>query len=102
MHISLGPKENRFRPAVDPLFRTAAAAYGKRVVAIVLSGALSDGTAGLFEVKKQGGVTIAQDPKEAKFSSMPQSAINHVGVDHILPIADMTSVLVNLAYEPVR
>ena len=102
MRVVLGPKENRFRPAIDPLFRTAAVAYGKRVVGIVLSGALNDGTAGLFEIKEQGGVAIVQEPLEAIFPSMPQSAIQHVAVDHILPVADIARVLVDLAYEPVQ
>lgn len=102
MRVILGPKENRFRPAIDPLFRTAAVAYGKRVVGIVLSGALNDGTAGLFEIKEQGGVAIVQEPLEAIFPSMPQSAIQHVAVDHILPVADIARVLVDLAYEPVQ
>lgn len=102
MRVILGPKENRFRPAIDPLFRTAAVAYGKRVVGIVLSGALNDGTAGLFEIKEQGGVAIVQEPLEALFPSMPQSAIQHVAVDHILPVADIARVLVDLAYEPVQ
>ena len=102
MRVVLGPKENRFRPAIDPLFRTAALAYGKRVVGVVLSGALDDGTAGLVEIKEQGGVAIAQDPQEAFFPSMPESAIRHVGVDHILPIADIARVLVNLAAQPVQ
>lgn len=102
MRVVLGPKENRFRPAIDPLFRTAAVAYGKRVVGIVLSGALNDGTAGLFEIKEQGGVAIVQEPLEALFPSMPQSAIQHIAVDHILPVADIARVLVDLAYEPVQ
>lgn len=93
MSVVLEPKENWTRPAIDPLFRTAALAYGKRVIGVVLSGALDDGTAGLIQVKKQGGVAIVQDPKEARMPSMPQNAINRVAVDHILPVANMACVL---------
>ena len=102
MRVVLGPKENRFRPAIDPLFRTAASAYGKRVVGVVLSGALDDGTAGLIEIKEQGGVAIVQDPKEALFPYMPESAIKHTEVDHILPVTDIARVLVDLSGEPVQ
>lgn len=102
MRVVLGPKENRFRPAIDPLFRTAALAYGKRVVGVVLSGLLDDGTAGLIEIKEQGGVALVQDPQEAMFPSMPQSAIQHAAVDHILPVADIARVLVHLADQPVQ
>ncbi len=101
MRVLFGPKENRFRPAIDPLFRTAALAYGERVVGVVLSGALNDGTAGLIEIKEQGGIAIAQDPKEAMFSSMPESAIKYAEVDYILPVAGIASTLVNLANESV-
>lgn len=95
-------KENGFRPAIDPLFRTAAVAYGKRVIGAVLSGGLFDGTAGLIEIKERGGVAIVQDPDEALVPSMPQSAINHVAVDYILPIAEMATVLTDLVYQPLK
>ena len=100
-HISLahGPKENRHRPAIDPLFRTAARAYGRRVVGVVLSGNLDDGTAGLMAIKQQGGIAIAQDPEEALYDSMPRSAIENVAVDWILPVSEIVPVLVRLAGE---
>lgn len=102
IRIARGPKENSHRPAVDPLFRTAARVYGRRVVGIVLSGTLDDGTAGLAAVKDQGGVAIVQDPDEALYSGMPLSAIENVDVDHILRISDMAPVLVELAGKPVQ
>ncbi len=96
MRVVMGPKEHGFRPAVDPLFRTAAQHYGKQVIGIILSGGLWDGTAGLAEVKAHGGVTIVQDPQQALVPSMPQSAINYGVADHILPIAGIAQLLVTL------
>jgi two-component system chemotaxis response regulator CheB len=96
-----GPHENGFRPAIDPLFRTAARVHGARTVAVVLTGLLDDGTAGLMDVKKQGGIAIVQDPDEALFASMPRSAIESVAVDYILPVAKIAAVLNRLAREPV-
>jgi two-component system chemotaxis response regulator CheB len=75
-------------------------AYGKRVVGVVLSGALYDGVSGLMEIKQRGGVAIVQDPEEALVASLPQNAINQVAVDRILPSADMARLLVDLVYQP--
>lgn len=88
IRITKGPKENGFRPAVDPLFRSAAYIYGPRVVGIILSGALDDGTAGLWTVKHFGGTTIVQDPYEAEVRSMPDSALREVKVDHCVPVSE--------------
>lgn len=95
--LSRGPKENRFRPAVDPLFRSAAQTYGPRVVGIVLSGGLDDGSAGLQTISKLGGTTIVQDPDEAAAPSMPRSAIDNVRVDHVLRADEIAPLLVSLA-----
>ena len=92
-----GPRENHTRPAIDPLFRSAARAYGSRVVAVVLSGMLNDGTAGLLEVKRYGGIAIAQSPDDALFGDMPRSAIQNVSVDYVQPIAQIASTLVELS-----
>jgi len=101
IRISHGPKENRFRPAVDPLFRSAAFYHGSRVVGIVLSGALDDGTAGLYTIKQHGGTAIVQDPKDAEVSSMPENARRRVAVDFTVPAAGIAGILVKLAKQPV-
>ncbi len=90
------PKEGPYRPCIDTLFRSAAAEYGKRVVGVVLSGMLSDGTAGLVNITEGGGVTVVQDPDEAKESSMPESAIIGDHVQFRLPVRDIAHLLVKL------
>jgi two-component system chemotaxis response regulator CheB len=97
LRLVQGPTENGFRPAADPLFRTAARAYGARVVGVVLSGALDDGAAGLRAIKQHGGVAVAQDPNEAAVAWMPRSAIRLDHVDHVLPTAEIAALLVQLA-----
>ncbi|MGD9765798.1 MAG: chemotaxis protein CheB [Candidatus Binatia bacterium] len=101
LSVTSGPRENGFRPAVDPLFRTAALQHGPRVVGIVLSGGLDDGTRGLDVVKRAGGVAIAQDPDEAAVPHMPLSAIRFVHVDFVLSAVQMPSVIVRLAHERI-
>lgn len=101
VRVTRGPKENRFRPAVDPLFRSAAYAYGNRVIGVVLSGGLDDGTAGLWRIKHNGGIAVVQDPREAEVSSMPESALREVQVDHSVPVADMADLLVKLSTEKI-
>jgi two-component system chemotaxis response regulator CheB len=99
--LTRGPRENRSRPALDPLFRSAALAYGPRAVGVVLSGTMGDGTAGLQMIKRMGGLAIVQEPGEAEYDGMPRSAIRNVEVDHILPVDAIAGLLVDLAREAV-
>src|SRR5687768_9524021 len=102
IRVAHGPKENRFRPAIDPLFRSAAYVYGPRAVGVVLTGALDDGTAGLWTIKLRGGTAIVQEPSEALIRSMPLNALDNVEVDHKLPAAEIGALLGRLAREPAR
>ncbi len=101
MRLSHGPHENAHRPAVDPLFRTAARAYGPRVIGVVLTGNLDDGTAGLGDIKERGGAAIVQLPSDAVCASMPQSAIDNVEVDRVVPLKQIAKSIVELTHARV-
>ncbi|MEA5450756.1 chemotaxis protein CheB [Leptolyngbya sp. CCNP1308] len=94
--VTKGARENRYRPAIDPLFRSAAVAYGNRVIGIILTGYLDDGTSGMMAIKQCGGVCIVQDPLDAAYPDMPQSVIANVGADYCLPVAEMGMLLSDL------
>jgi hypothetical protein len=96
LRVTKGPRENRFRPAIDPLFRSAAQVFGPTAIGAVLTGSLDDGTNGLEVIKRLGGTAVVQDPAEALYPSMPQSAIDHVEVDHIVRLTDLPRLLVEL------
>ena len=102
IRVLRGPRENRHRPAIDPLFRTAARIYGARVVGVVLSGRLDDGSAGLLAVKGRGGVTIVQDPNDADSAEMPERAIQYVRPDYVLPGGAIGRKLTSLTQESDR
>lgn len=95
-----GPKENRFRPSVDALFRSAAYAYGPRVIGVVLTGYLDDGTSGLWSVQRMGGLAVVQDPRDAQVPAMPENALEFVKADYIVPLSELGSLLVRLTQEP--
>ncbi len=101
-HIRLGrgPRENMVRPAIDPMFRSAAVAYGSRVIGVVLSGLLSDGASGLDAIKRCGGVAVVQDPADAIANEMPLSAMRATAVDLTIPSAQLGDVLSDLTREP--
>ena len=96
LRLTRGPKENWARPAIDPLFKSAAEAYGSNVVGVILTGRLNDGTAGLFEIKRRGGIAIVQDPRDATYPEMPRSAAAHVALDYCVPLAEIPQLLIEL------
>jgi chemotaxis response regulator CheB len=100
MRVERSPKEAAYRPSINVLFRSAASVYGRRVAGVLLSGLLGDGVAGLWEIKERGGVALVQDPREADFASMPQSAIDSVKVDYVLPVDEIAGKLVVLTKAP--
>jgi two-component system, chemotaxis family, protein-glutamate methylesterase/glutaminase len=102
MLLHVGPRENSARPSIDVLFRSAARAYGRRVVGVVLSGTLRDGTVGLAAIKMRGGLTIVQDPDEALFRGMPESALRTTQIDFRLSASEIPRQLFELSLHTVE
>jgi two-component system chemotaxis response regulator CheB len=100
VRVVYGPRENHWRPAIDPLFRSAAIAFQSRVAAVILTGLLNDGAAGLVAVKQCGGLAVVQDPKDAQHPEMPENALAQIEPDHCVALAQMAPLLVRLANEP--
>jgi two-component system chemotaxis response regulator CheB len=98
--VRRGPHENFARPAIDPLFRSAACAFGGRVIGVLLSGGLNDGAAGLAAIKRCGGLAVIQDPTDAQVPSMPESALRAVKVDYCVPASELADLLNRLVREP--
>jgi two-component system chemotaxis response regulator CheB len=101
MRVLRGAREHGHRPAIDPLFRSAAVAYKERAIGVILSGSLDDGTVGLVEMKRAGGLAVVQDPHDTEWSSMPASAIRHAQVDYIAPADQIGRLLAQLVTRDV-
>jgi two-component system chemotaxis response regulator CheB len=101
VRVIKGPRENLHRPAIDPLFRSAAASAGNKVIGVILTGSLDDGTAGLMVVRARAGVAIVQDPEDAMFASMPKSALEQVPDAVVLPLSKIPAKLVDLIAEQI-
>jgi two-component system chemotaxis response regulator CheB len=101
LYINQGAPENRYRPSIDVLFRSTAVAYNNRVIAVILTGMLEDGTSGTIAVKRCGGVAIVQNPDDAQFSSMPTSVVNSLHVDYHSDLADIASVIHQVLDSPL-
>ena len=93
MLLSAGPKENHTRPAIDPMFRSAARSHGSNVIGVLLTGYLNDGVNGLYEIQRLGGTTIVQDPADAEVPEIPRNALARLQPDHVLPLGKITNAI---------
>jgi two-component system chemotaxis response regulator CheB len=99
--VQKGAYENHYRPSIDVLFRSAAAAYGSCVSGIILTGMLDDGTSGMWAIKRSGGTCFIQSPEEAEFPNMPNSVLKNMEVDYVVPVMEMGYILADLLAERV-
>jgi len=100
LRLGNGPHENNARPAIDPLFRSVAMCCGSRAVGVVLTGTLGDGASGLEALRQCGGMTVVQDPKDAAYPEMPQTALRALTPNHVVGLHEMPALLARLAHEP--
>jgi two-component system chemotaxis response regulator CheB len=101
LKINQGPHENKYRPSIDVLFRSAAVYYGHRVIGVILTGMLEDGTSGMWAVKSCGGICVVQNPAEAEYQDMPQSVLNKIKVEHIANLDDIPDIIKNITNNPL-
>jgi two-component system chemotaxis response regulator CheB len=100
LHLSRGPQENRSRPSIDVLFRSAAVAYGPRVIGVLLTGMLNDGVVGLVAIQRCGGLVVVQEPADALYPDLPSNALRVVKADYVVPVAAMEALLAGLVRQP--
>lgn len=100
VQLGTGPRENNSRPAIDPMLRSAALCCGSRSVGVVLTGTMGDGASGLWALGQSGGITVVQDPNDAAFPEMPRNALERIRPDHVVPLADLPALLIDLASRP--
>lgn len=98
--VAKGPHENQFRPAIDPLFRSAAAHFGPAVIGLILTGFMSDGLAGIEAVSRAGGITVVQDPADAEFPDLPRNVLRYLQPGHLAPLDQMGALLGRLVMQP--
>jgi len=101
IHLTQGPHENKYRPSIDVLFRSAAVHYGHRTIGIILTGLLDDGTSGMSAIGKAGGICIVQDPADAEYGDMPQSVLNNMEVDYKVSLTKIPTVVEVLMSQPL-
>jgi two-component system chemotaxis response regulator CheB len=94
--LGRGPEENRWRPSIDVLFRSAAAAYSTRAIGVILTGLLDDGTTGMLAIKRSGGTCIVQDPNEAEYPDMPFSVLENMEVHYCISLSQMAEVILGI------
>jgi two-component system chemotaxis response regulator CheB len=102
IRLNQAPSQNYWRPSIDVLFRSAASSHNSKVIGIIFSGLLDDGTAGMDAIKRCGGICIVQEPQEAEFSDMPLNVLKKVEVDYRAAISDIPYILEDIFSKPAR